>query len=78
VLGVGLVTVLTIVVAVMSRSKTAERAKSLAKEQVGPGYRFHVGSLNITKSGQSTFVSGIVTAWSEKEIRNIQVNWASQ
>jgi hypothetical protein len=54
---------------------SAEHAKSMAEQQVGAGYRLHVRSLSIVKNSQGKFVSGVVTAWNEKEIRNIPVHW---
>jgi hypothetical protein len=47
----------------------------MAEQQVGPGFRFHVSSLNIAKNNQGTFVSGVVTAWNDNEIRNLPVHW---
>jgi uncharacterized membrane-anchored protein len=73
--GVAFVAVLGIVVAGFLRGETAERAKSLAEQQVGPGYRFHVSSLSIIKSSRGKSVFGVVTAWNETEIQNIRVRW---
>jgi hypothetical protein len=50
----------------------------MALQQVGEGYRFHVGSLNITKNNQGTFVSSVVIAWNDKEIKNIPVSWVER
>lgn len=73
--GVGLVVVLGIVLVPMLSGESANHAKSIAKQQVGQGYRFHVSSLNIAKNNQGTFVSAVVTAWNDNEIRNIPVHW---
>lgn len=73
--GLGLVIVIGIFMALLLGGDSANRAKSMAEQQVGPGYRFHVSSLNIAKNNQGTFVSGVVTAWNDNEIRNLPVQW---
>ena len=73
--GVGIVVVMGIFMAFLLGGESADRAKSLAEQQVGSGYRLHVSSLNITKNNQGTFVSGVVTAWNDSEIRNLPVHW---
>ena len=47
----------------------------MAEKVVGPGYRFYVSSLRIVESRQVKSVSGVVTAWNEKEIKDIPVHW---
>lgn len=74
-LGVALVVFMGFFLALLLGGESAERAKSMAKQQVGPGYRFHVSSLNLVKNNQGTYVSGVVTAWNEKDIRSIPVQW---
>jgi len=73
--GVGLVIAMCIFLVLFLGGESAGRAKSMAEQQVGPGYRLHVSSLNIAKNNQGTFVSGVVTAWNDSEIRNIPVHW---
>lgn len=73
--GVGLVIVMGIFMAFLLGGETADRAKSMAEQQIGPGYRLTVSSLNIAKNNQGTFVSGVVTAWNDNEIRNLPVHW---
>ena len=73
--GVGLVIVMGIFMALLLSGESADRAKSIAEQQVGPGYRLHVSSLNVAKNNQGTFFSGVVTAWNDNEIRNITVHW---
>jgi small-conductance mechanosensitive channel len=74
-IGVGLVLVIGIVFAFVLHSGYAERAKSMAEQQVGSGYQLHVVSLNVDTDSQGTAVSGVVIAWNEKEIRYVQVHW---
>jgi hypothetical protein len=77
-IGVGLVIAMGIFMALLLGGESADRAKSMAEQQVGSGFRFHVSSLNIAKSNQGTFVSGVVTAWNDNEIRNLPVHWAER
>lgn len=74
-LGVGLVMVLAVFLDLLLGGESASKAKSLAEQDLGASYRYHVSSLNIAKSSQGTFVSGVVTAWNEREIRNVPVKW---
>ena len=77
-IGVALAVVMGIFLALLLGGESAERAKSMAEQQVGPGYQFHVSSLNIIKNSQGEFVSGVVTAWNDKDIRNVPVHWEEQ
>lgn len=73
--GVGIAVVMGIFMASLLGGESADRAKSLAEQQVGSGYRLHVSSLKITKNNQGTFVYGVVTAWNDSEIRSLPVHW---
>lgn len=75
VLGVGLVVVLVVFLTLLLGGESASKAKSLAEQNLGASYRYHVSSMNIAKSSQGTFISGVVTAWNESEIRNVPVKW---
>jgi hypothetical protein len=74
-LGIGFVVVGGIVVHVFLGGESGERAKSMAEKEVGPGYTLHVSSLRIVESQRAKSVSGVVTAWNDKEIREIPVHW---
>lgn len=76
--GVGLAIVIGIFISHLLGSESGQRAKSIAQQQVGTGYRFHVSSLSIAKTHQGTFVSGVVIAWNDNEIRKIPVRWREQ
>ncbi|GMQ99596.1 MAG: hypothetical protein BMS9Abin18_0414 [Zetaproteobacteria bacterium] len=52
-------------------SESAMKTKKLAKEQLGPNYKYHISSLNM--SGNSG--SAVVTAYNSNEIKNVQVKW---
>jgi hypothetical protein len=64
VLGVGLS-------AGLLNGESAQKAKALAQEQLGPSFQYHVASMST--SGNSGRAS--VTAYTDKEIRSVQVQW---
>lgn len=74
-LAVSFVVVMGVALALLFGGESAARAKSMAMQQVGPGYRFYVGSLNIAKNSKGKFISGVVTAWNETSIRSVPVQW---
>ena len=73
--GVGLAAVLAVALTFLLGGETANRARELASTQLGTGYNYHVGSLNISTNGQTKSVSGVVTAWNDKEILQLPVQW---
>jgi len=73
--GIGLAVVLAISVNLVQRTESAAKAISFAKEQLGPGYQYHVSSLSYQSSGASSSVSGVVTAWNEMEVKNVPFQW---
>jgi hypothetical protein len=76
--GVGLVVVMGVFLSVLLGGESASRARALAEQQTGPGFRYHVSSLNIAKNSRGTFVSGVVTAWNQGEVRYVAVRWEEQ
>jgi hypothetical protein len=73
--GIGLVILVSVFLSFLLGGESANKAKAVAAQQLGPAYRYHVSSLNIRKSNRGTFVSGVVTAWNDKEIRDVPVQW---
>jgi hypothetical protein len=52
-------------------SESTEKAKALAKEQLGPAYKYHISSMQTSGNRGSA----VVTAFNSNEIRNVQVKW---
>ena len=69
--GGALVTVLITLLFGLMNGASAQKAKALAQEQLGPGFQYHVSSMST--SGNSG--SADVTAYSDKEIYRVQVQW---
>jgi hypothetical protein len=59
----------------MLGGESAKHAISMAEQTVGPGYRLRVTSLQISSNANRESVSGVVTAWNDKEIREIPIHW---
>ena len=57
--------------AFLFNSESAEKAKALAKEQLGPAYEYHISSMHT--SGDKG--SAVVTAYNSNEIKNVKVKW---
>lgn len=57
--------------AALLNGESAQKAKALAQEQLGPDFKYHVSSMST--SGDSGIAT--VTAYTEKEIRSVQVKW---
>jgi len=56
------------------RSESTRRAEQIAASQVGKGYSLHVTSMRTVWTRKGKTVSAVVTAWNNREIREIQVN----
>lgn len=74
-IGMGLPLLLILALTRFLDGDTANRAKAMAAQQVGPAYQLHVASLNIKSQGHSTSVAAMVIAWNQQEIREIPVQW---
>ncbi len=73
--GIALVICLAALLHTFLGGGSAEHVKSMAEKLVGPGYKLHVSSMRVSKSGDTESVSGVVTAWNDQEIREIAVHW---
>jgi hypothetical protein len=73
--GIGVVVAAFVMVTLLLRGESAERATREAAKEVGPEFSFHVTSLNINQSGRHKSVSAVVAAWNDKEVRDIPVQW---
>ena len=76
--GAGCVVAIAIFLTVLLGGETAAKAKALAQQQLGTGYNYHVSSLQIGSSSAGTNVAAVVTAWNEKEVRNVPITWREQ
>lgn len=74
-IGVALVASLGMGSVSMQGSSPSKQAISIAKQQLGPGYKYYVTSIHSATNNHGTLVSGEVTAWNSKEIRTIPVKW---
>jgi hypothetical protein len=59
----------------MLHGDSANAATSLALQQLGPGYRYALTSLDRGGENGKTVISGVVTAWNDKEIKQVVLHW---
>jgi hypothetical protein len=76
--GFGLVVLVSLFLTIFLDGDSAERAKREAAKEVGPGFTLHVTSLYISDSPGHKRVSAVVTAWNDKEVRDIPVQWEEE
>jgi hypothetical protein len=73
--GFGLVVLGSLMLIIFLNGESAERAKLEAAKTVGPGFALNVTSLYINDSPKHKSVAAVVTAWNDKEVRDIPVHW---
>jgi len=73
--GIALVVIVVGILFVMLNGKYRQVAETLAEQQLGPGYQFHLSSISTVSTGTGKSVSAIVTAWNDHEIRKISLHW---
>jgi hypothetical protein len=73
--GVALVLLFTGALSLMLRGDSAAKVRSMAQQQLGAEFRYHVSSLSIAKNNRGTRVEAVVTAWNDKEVRSVPVEW---
>jgi hypothetical protein len=74
--GLALVALLAVVVPLALGGESGSKAKAVAQGQLGAGYKYHVSSLSVSTTSRGTSVSARVTAWSDKEVRIVPVEWS--
>jgi hypothetical protein len=73
--GGGLVALAGLLLWLTLHGQTAELATSLASQQLGPDYRYHLSWIGSTGNGHGTSITGVVTAWNAKEIKKVLLHW---
>jgi flagellar biogenesis protein FliO len=73
--GVGVVVLVVVSMRLLLGGESATKAQTLAQQQLGPGYRYHVTSIDIEMNSKATSVAAVVTAWNDKEVRDLPVHW---
>jgi hypothetical protein len=58
--------------------QSADLATSLALQQLGPDYRYHLSWISSANNGHGRSVTGVVTAWNDKEIRTVLLHWETR
>jgi hypothetical protein len=76
--GGGLVMLVFLLLWLALHGQSAELAQSLAMQQLGPDYRYHLSWISSRGNGHGTSVSGVVTAWNDKEIKTVLLHWETR
>src|SRR3984957_7747075 len=76
--GCGTVVLAGLLLWLMLHGQSAELATSLALQQLGPDYRYHLSWISNSNNGHGTSVSGVVTAWNHKEIKEVLLHWETR
>jgi len=58
--------------------QSAELATSLALQQLGPGYRYQLSWISSANNGHGTTITGVVTAWNDREIKKVLLHWETR
>ena len=75
--GGGIVALAALLLWLALHGQSGELATSLALQQLGPDYRYHLSWISSARNGRGTTVTGIVTAWNHKEIKQVVLHWAT-
>jgi hypothetical protein len=73
--GTGIVLLVELLLWLMLHGQTAELARSLAFQQLGPDYRYHLSWISNSNSGHGHSVTGVVTAWNHQEVKTVLLHW---
>jgi hypothetical protein len=73
--GAALVVVIAPLVHFALKSDRAKQAEEIAAGEVGEGYSFCVTSMRIERTQEGRTGYAVVTAWNDREIRQIPVSW---
>lgn len=70
-----LVILLFVLLSLLMSGETADQVKQRAAVQVGPTYKLFVNSISMSANSNGKYVNAAVTAYNDKEIKNITIEW---
>lgn len=73
--GAGVVALASLLLWLTLHGQSGELATAVALKQLGPDYRYHLSWISSANNGHGTTVTGVVTAWNDKEIRKVLLHW---
>jgi hypothetical protein len=73
--GTGVVVLVGFLLWLTLHGQTADLATSLALQQLGPQYRYHLSWISTGSNGHGTSIRGVVTAWNHNEIKQVLLHW---
>ena len=76
--GGGLVALAILLLWLALHGQSADLATSLALQQLGPDYRYHLSWISRANNGHGTSITGVVTALNDKEIKKVLLHWETR
>ena len=76
--GGGIVMLAALLLWLALHGQSAQLATSLALQQLGPDYRYHLSWISSSNNGHGTTVTGVVTAWNKQEIKKVLLHWETR
>jgi hypothetical protein len=76
--GGGIVALVGLLLWLALHGQSADLATSLALQQLGPGYRYHLSWISSSNNGHGKTVAGVVTAWNATEIKEVLLHWETR
>jgi hypothetical protein len=73
--GSGIIVLAGLLLWFMLHGQSAELATSLALQQLGPSYRYHLSWISNSNSGHGRSITGVVTAWNHQEVKTVLLHW---
>jgi hypothetical protein len=73
--GTGIVLLAGLLLWLMLHGQSAQLATSLAFQQLGPDYRYHLSWISNSGSSHGHSVTGVVTAWNRQEVKTVLLHW---
>jgi hypothetical protein len=76
--GGGLVVLICLLLWLALHGQSAALAESLASQQLGPDYHYHLSWISSSGNSHGTSVRGVVTAWNDREIKTVLLHWETR
>jgi hypothetical protein len=76
--GGGLVALAGLLLWLALHGQSADLATSLALQQLGPDYRYHLSWISSGDNGHGRTVTGIVTAWNATQVKKVLLHWETR
>jgi len=73
--GAGVIALASFLLWLTLHGQSADLATTLALQQLGPDYRYHLSWISGSGNGHGTTITGVVTAWNKTELKKVLLQW---